>query len=76
GSFFIAREAQVDVMPIAVRGTKEVWNGLRLRPGTIKVQLGAPFRAADYRERKEEEFATDVRNEVVRMRDALATETA
>lgn len=50
GGFVLAIQAAVPVVPVTLRGGREVLpkGGLRIRPGTIDVHFGAPIDASRY----------------------------
>jgi len=50
GGFILALQAGVPVVPVSIRGGRDVLpkGSLRVRPGTIEVVFGAPVLTADY----------------------------
>ena len=53
GSFVMAREASLPVVPLCVRGMWEVESkrGWLIRPGHVEVYVGQPYRLDEYTER-------------------------
>lgn len=66
GSFMLSKQSGVDLLPIGIEGAREVLpsGGFRIRPGTIKINIGAPIKAADFKDKSPEEFAAITRETV------------
>ncbi len=69
GSFAMAIDAGVPVVPVALSGTGAVLprSGFRVRPGTIRVRVGRPIPTAGLTAAQRAELAGRVRAEVVRL---------
>jgi 1-acyl-sn-glycerol-3-phosphate acyltransferase len=67
GAFKAAMDARCPVIPIALRGTREIWpaDERLLRPGPITISIGRPIRPRD-----------GGWKEIVRLRDATRVEIA
>lgn len=67
GTFIIAKQAQIDVVPIAIIGSEVLHKpgGIKMRPGLVKVIIGKPVSAADYKDKTPEDFANDMHKKVV-----------
>lgn len=50
GGFHLARQANVAVVPVGIRGTRRVMGkeDLTIRPGKVEVHVGAPVRVTDF----------------------------
>jgi len=69
GSFAMAIEAGVPVVPVALIGTGDVLptHGFRVRPGVIRVRVGRPIPTSGLDVRERSELAGRVRDEVERL---------
>jgi 1-acyl-sn-glycerol-3-phosphate acyltransferase len=65
----LALEAKVPIIPVVVDGTGEVMprDGLRLRPGKIRLKIGAPIETAHLRSSDREELMRQTREIMIRM---------
>lgn len=70
GPFVVAMEAGVPVVPLAVEGSAQVLSakGLQIRPGTIRVKMGAPIPSEG---RGRVELLSEVRTAVVALKREL-----
>lgn len=71
GSFVIAVENQLDIVPMAIYGA---WNIIRpdsiiIRPGKVSLVIGKPIYMADHRDKTAEQMADFVRMEVLKLRE-------
>ena len=59
GTFVIAHSAQVDIIPIAIKGSEVLHKpgGLKFRPGKVYINIGEPIKAELFVNKKPEEFA-------------------
>ena len=59
GTFVIASNAQIDVIPIAIKGSAVLHKpgGLKFRPGKVYINIGEPIKAKLFVNKKPEEFA-------------------
>jgi len=71
GSFIIAQEAQVPVVPVAIDGTLEIWPAKKLymRPGRIQVVFGKPIMPEVHKDLPVEEFAEMARAQIVALKE-------
>jgi len=69
GSFAMAIDAGVPVVPVALVGTAAVMprSGFRIRPGTIRVRVGRSIPTAGLTAAQRAQLADRVRNEVLRL---------
>jgi 1-acyl-sn-glycerol-3-phosphate acyltransferase len=70
GSFVIAKEGQIDIVPIGISGASKVLaNGsFSLRPGVIRVNIGKPIAIRDFPNFSDEELAEFARGEVQKLK--------
>jgi long-chain acyl-CoA synthetase len=49
GAAILSREVGVPMVPVAIRGTYEVWprNSMRIRPGRVEIRIGKPLHPGD-----------------------------
>lgn len=73
GSFLMASSAGVGVVPVAIKGAREVLPAgtFRARPGTIHVSIGKPMYHRDHPELAVDEWANLVRQKVIDLRNEL-----
>ncbi len=59
GTFVIAHSAQVDIIPIAIKGSEVLHKpgGLKFRPGKVYINIGKPIKTSSFADKKAEEFA-------------------
>lgn len=76
GTFIIAKEAQIDVVPVAIIGSTRLHKpgGLKMRPGLVTVIVGKPLLAANYLDKTPEQFAHDTQTEVIKLMTAYTKE--
>jgi 1-acyl-sn-glycerol-3-phosphate acyltransferase len=72
GSFKLAIQADIGVVPLSVHGAREVLasGSMKIRPGTITVKIGKPIYHRDHPEMDADEFAGYVRGMVLEMRNS------
>lgn len=70
GGLGLAVELGMDVVPLAVCGTRDVLakKSLSLQKGEVELRVGDPIPASDWTERPKREFADHVRGKVVAMK--------
>ena len=69
GTFILAIENKIDVIPVAISGSFEVNPpGYKLRSGIITVDIGSPISVLEYTENEADVLATKVEREVRKMR--------
>ncbi|WP_373048941.1 lysophospholipid acyltransferase family protein [Vulgatibacter sp.] len=73
GTFVVAIEAQVPVVPVAISGADQVLSstGFRVRPGTIRVKIGDPIPTAGLKRYHREALLKQVHDEVIDMHLAI-----
>lgn len=59
GTFVIASNSQIDIIPIAIKGSGLLHKpgGLKFRPGKVYINIGEPIKAELFVNKKPEEFA-------------------
>ena len=59
GTFVIAHSAQVDIIPIAIKGSEVLHKpgGLKFRPGKVYINIGKPIKTSSFADKEAEEFA-------------------
>ncbi|HSP18578.1 MAG TPA: lysophospholipid acyltransferase family protein [Myxococcaceae bacterium] len=75
GPFVLALQAGVPIVPVAIQGSLEVMpSGLKpLRPGVVRVAVGAPLPTADLTTADRDELVRRTRDAVVTMHAALSS---
>jgi 1-acyl-sn-glycerol-3-phosphate acyltransferase len=70
GSFVIAQEGKIDIVPIGISGARNVLasGSSALRPGVIYVNIGKPIDIKKHQDLSDEELAELARGEVARLR--------
>lgn len=78
GGFMLALHTGVDIVPVAIRGTREIMPAgrWRMRPGRIIVRFGQPIASADYPLDRRDELMARVRSEIQAMLDTPAPGTS
>ena len=73
GTFIIASQTDIDIIPTAIAGTNRIWPGNMwpIRPGIIKVKFGEPIHPKDHMDKSPEEFANYVHGIVKEMRASI-----
>jgi len=73
GTFIIAIEAGVPVVPVITRGTEKALppGGFRLRPAKIVVSIGKPIATENLTQEKKEDLSKQVRGEMQTLLDEL-----
>lgn len=64
GSFVLAIETQLPIVPIAVDGGRQLASRGRIRPGTIRIQVGPPIPTAGRTPANRDELLAEVRDSV------------
>lgn len=67
GSFRLAKDAAVPIVPISIRGTSDVFekNGLSIKPADIHVVIGKAVEPKSFKEQDLKELANEVREVVI-----------
>jgi 1-acyl-sn-glycerol-3-phosphate acyltransferase len=70
GSFVIAKEGQIDIVPIGISGASKVLasGSSALRPGVIRIKIGKPISIREYPDLSDEALAELARGEVQKLR--------
>ncbi len=73
GSFIMAKAGNVSIVPIAIKGAREVLPSEKnkLRPGLIKLKIGKPISGDQFSKDEVDLFANYVRDQVIEMRNSL-----
>lgn len=73
GAFVVAIESQVPVVPVAIAGADRVLSstGFRVRPGTIRVRIGAPIPTAGLRRGDRDRLLVQVHRRIVEMHRSI-----
>ncbi len=73
GAFIVAKEGMVNVVPVAIKGTRKVnpSGKFKLRPGKITIKYGDVILAEDFKNHTVEEFAAHVQQEVEQLFDSI-----
>jgi 1-acyl-sn-glycerol-3-phosphate acyltransferase len=73
GSFLMASSAGVGVVPVAIKGAREIMpaGSYKARPGTIHVSIGKPMFHSEHPELSVDQWAAFVRDKVVELRNEL-----
>lgn len=75
GSFVLAIETQLPLVPVAVDGGWRLCSGGRLRPGRVRIRIAPPIPTAGRTAEDRDEVLRTVRAEVRRMLDGMRRET-
>jgi|SaaInlStandDraft_5_1057022.scaffolds.fasta_scaffold71206_1 1-acyl-sn-glycerol-3-phosphate acyltransferase len=59
GTFVIANGSQIDIIPIAIKGSEILHKpgGFKFRPGKVYINIGEPIKASSFADKEPEEFA-------------------
>ena len=70
GAFHIALDAGVDIVPVHIDGTFNVWpkGRWKINPGKVVVSIGKPIITANYTKQTSTEFAEKAREEVLKLK--------
>lgn len=73
GAFILAQEGKVNIVPVAIKGTRAVnpAGKFKFRPGKITVKYGSLILAKDFEDKTVEEFAAYVQKEVERLFNSI-----
>lgn len=73
GTFLIAQQTNITVVPCAIKGTREVWPSevLKIKPGKVTVIFGEPLDPADHADKSPEEFANFAQQKVIELRASI-----
>ena len=73
GAFHLALDAGVDIVPIYIDGTFKIWpkGSLKIKPGSVKVNIGKPIITANYSKQSVNQFVEDTRNAVLELKSNL-----
>ena len=69
GTFVIASNSQIDIIPIAIKGSEVLHKpgGLKFRPGKVYINIGEPIKAELFVNKKPEEFANHTQSVVEKL---------
>lgn len=73
GAFMIAKEGQVDILPIAIKGSREILASgkFNIRPGIIHVKIGDIIRAESFKDMSVEQLAEQCRQQVIALKASI-----
>lgn len=73
GTFMVALETGAPIVPIAIHGARDVLptKSFRVRPGTVRVKVGAPIPTRDRTREHRDELIARVRTTMIRMHREL-----
>ncbi|HEX6937979.1 MAG TPA: lysophospholipid acyltransferase family protein [Longimicrobiales bacterium] len=76
GAFMLALHTGVEIVPVAVLGTRRILpkGGWRIRPGPIIVRFGRPIQTEEYGEDRRDELIAEVRSRIQAMLEAPVPE--
>jgi 1-acyl-sn-glycerol-3-phosphate acyltransferase len=76
GAFVVALESRVPVVPIAIRGAREILSadGFRVRAGDVHVKIGAPIPTADLSIEDRGTLVSRVRAEMIALHESIGGE--
>lgn len=74
GAFILAQEGKVNIVPVAIKGTRKVnpTGKFKLRPGKITIKYGDLILAKDFESKTVEDFATHVQTEVEKLFNSIS----
>ena len=69
GPFVIANGSQIDIIPIAIKGSEVLHKpgGLKFRPGKVYIHIGEPIKASSFADKEAEEFANHTKRIVEKL---------
>jgi 1-acyl-sn-glycerol-3-phosphate acyltransferase len=76
GAFMLALHTGVDIVPVAILGSRAIMpaGAWRIRKGTIILRFGEPIRTSDYNVSRRNELVDDVRDRIQAMLEKPVTE--
>lgn len=74
GSFVLAIETQLPIIPVAVEGGRRLTSGGRVRPGTVRIRVGRPVPTEGKAARDRDELLSEVRESVAALLTSLRLE--
>jgi 1-acyl-sn-glycerol-3-phosphate acyltransferase len=75
GSFVLAIETQLPVVPVAVDGGRQLTMGRKVLPGTVRIRVGKPVPTLGRTARHRDELLSEVRGSVAGLLATLREET-
>lgn len=71
GAFHLAMEAAVDIVPVSIKGTYQVWKSgsFKISPGKVTVEIGKPVPHQNYDKKTVNNFVADVRSVILTMQE-------
>ena len=69
GAFHLALQAGVDIVPVSIKGTYEVWKSgtNTITPGKVSVIIGKPIDSSKFDKNNINNFVTAVRESIIAM---------
>ena len=74
GSFVLAIETQLPILPVAVDGGRQLTSGGRVGPGTVRIRVGRPIPTVGRTARDRDELLSEVRGSVAALLASLRAE--
>ena len=73
GPFVIANSSQIDIIPIAIKGSEVLHKpgGLKFRPGKVYINIGEPIKASSFLDKRPEEFANYTKGIVEKLHEDI-----
>ena len=70
GAFHLAIDAEVEVVPIYIDGTFDIWpkGSWRIKPGKVQVNIGAPIDSKNYTKQNVNQFIEESRNAIINLK--------
>lgn len=69
GAFHLALDAGIDIVPIHIKGTYEVWpkDSKTITPGDVVIRIGEPIQTANYTKKTIRDFVADGKSAIEKM---------
>ena len=73
GTFSLAINSNVDIVPIAIKGAKEVIPATKfeINPGIVKIKIGTPIPSDDWNQENVDSFAKEVKSKVIELQASI-----
>ncbi len=71
GAFFLALQSGVEIVPVSIKGTYDVWsaNSSKITPGNVDVQIGKPISSTKYTKANVKDFIEEARGSILEMQN-------
>ncbi len=69
GAFHLALDAGVDIVPVHIKGTFDVWstNNNKITPGNVVVRIGKPIDSSKYTKKTIKDFVNEGKSVIIKM---------